>query len=534
MTPIRAMLRAIDSRGRTLATAYGVIHLADRLALLAVAVAAPGDDRRTVVATALAFGALTLVRAFVGSVAMGHVQAQLHVRIAESLLLRDLFRASPLEDADPEAALLDGIDVGARVGAALVPAVIGDAVAVPLVAVVLAHVLEPSLLAVGGVAVLAAAAVLLISRRITMTEAERAWDAQRPVTDRLVAILAGRLEIVGNGADGAMRAGVRAAAESWRLSVARFERASAVTGRLPLLLAALLVALVLVGRGTLPGKELALHAIVLAAALPPFAGVARGLHELTKCEVRVAPLARLLVEPKPEASSNAIAAPRRVALEGATFRYAPALPDVLRAASCDFAVGTVTVLAGPNGSGKSTLLRLLLAIEPPREGRLVVDGAPLAGDGANLRAHIAYLPQRPFLSDRATVRDAFRLLATDLDDSAALTWLDRVGLVEKLRAKASADPLSVRIGQLSTGQRQRLALARIGVLDRPIWLLDEPDASLDADGIARLESLIEEERSRRLIVVAAHASGLRRVADRVITIEEAKISDETRPSGTFR
>jgi ABC-type transport system involved in cytochrome bd biosynthesis fused ATPase/permease subunit len=192
----------------------------------------------------------------------------------------------------------------------------------------------------------------------------------------------------------------------------------------------------------------------------------------------------------------------------------------------------VTLLVGANGSGKSTLLKLLLAIEPPREGRYLVDGSP-PRDGAALRASIAYLPQRPYLSDRVTVREAFGLLCPAVDEAAAMKWIERVGMGDVLRRIREDDPLGARIGRLSAGQRQRVALARAGLLDRRVWLLDEPDASLDAEGLARLGALLDEERSARIIVVAAHADALVRCADRVLRVEDGTVTDEPRPSGTF-
>ena len=547
--PVAIVLSALDVRGRRLAFAFGAVHLADRLALFAVALTAPRDDRTSVIVAGVALGVLTLLRAFASSLATAHAQATLHVRVGAALLERDLLKPSALEDDDPEAALLDGIDIGARIAGAVLPSTIADVLGAVIVGVLLTQVAPPALLLAFGVAVAGGALVLAVSRRVTVTESERAWAAHRPILDRLVAILGGRLEIVGNGADEAMRRELALAARAWERSMGRFERASALAGRLPLLFGAGLLAAVLLLRSSLPARDLALSAVMLAASLPPFAGAARGLHDLTKLAVRVTPLASLLASLRkrasltsPMAPSSAAAPistpferPRTLMLDAATFRYAGARTDVLKSATCTLTRGTVTLLVGPNGCGKSTLLKMLLAIEPPREGKLVVDGAVLDDleQGTSLRARVAYLPQRPYLSDRVTVREAFALLAPEFEDAAAMKWIERIGMLEVLSHKQPDDPLSTRIGRLSAGQRQRLAIARVGVLDRPVWLLDEPDASLDAEGLSRLERIVDEERATRIIVIAAHAEALLRIADRVLRIAGGEVTDEPRPSGTF-
>src|SRR4051812_44388656 len=99
--PIGIVLGALDAHGRKLAAIFGAAHLADRLALFAVALTAPRDDRNAVIVAGVALGVLTLLRALAGSLAQAHAQATLHVRVGESLLERDLFRPNALEDDDP-------------------------------------------------------------------------------------------------------------------------------------------------------------------------------------------------------------------------------------------------------------------------------------------------------------------------------------------------------------------------------------------------------------------------------------------------
>ena len=75
-------------------------------------------------------------------------------------------------------------------------------------------------------------------------------------------------------------------------------------------------------------------------------------------------------------------------------------------------------------------------------------------------------------------------------------------------AASSANPLDVRIGTLSVGQRQRVALARVLAVDAPVLLLDEPDANLDHAGILRVRAIVEELSPTKMIAVVAHTEEL--------------------------
>ncbi|MFO0673953.1 MAG: ATP-binding cassette domain-containing protein [Polyangiaceae bacterium] len=184
-----------------------------------------------------------------------------------------------------------------------------------------------------------------------------------------------------------------------------------------------------------------------------------------------------------------------------------------------FSRGGSRCSSAPTGAANPPLLRALLSLEPLRGGALSAGDVVVKGGDA-LRAATAYLPQRPYLSERATVRESFELFFERAPAEAPLVeWLTRFGMLDVLRAKNADDPLAVRIGRLSSGQKQRVALARFCALDRPVWLLDEPDASLDAEGLALLESILREERANRIIVVAARSPSIARIADQVIACD---------------
>lgn len=155
---------------------------------------------------------------------------------------------------------------------------------------------------------------------------------------------------------------------------------------------------------------------------------------------------------------------------------------------CRLPAGGALVLTGSNGSGKSSLLRLLAMLLAPAAGRLCWGGAAVARDPTAYRAMVHYLGHldatKPALTPRETLRFWAALHGSSLPEPDAA--LDRFGL------SAIADwPCR----WLSAGQRRRLALTRLIATPAALWLLDEPNTALDADGTSRLAAAIAEHRA---------------------------------------
>lgn len=155
--------------------------------------------------------------------------------------------------------------------------------------------------------------------------------------------------------------------------------------------------------------------------------------------------------------------------------------------------GSGLLLRGPNGSGKSTLLLTLAGLLQPLAGSIALVGHD-PDDGPALH----HCGHRNAVRARLTVRQTLDFWAdingrSGVDPEAAL---ERVGLgrIAKLDA-----------GYLSAGQQRRLVLARLLVSQRPVWLLDEPSAALDADGQGLLETLVDAHLDTGgIAIIATH------------------------------
>lgn len=159
----------------------------------------------------------------------------------------------------------------------------------------------------------------------------------------------------------------------------------------------------------------------------------------------------------------------------------------------DLKPGSGLVLRGPNGAGKSTLLLTLAGLLPALDGTVDLDGHD-PDDGAAIH----YCGHRNAVRARLSALDnlQFWIALNGASGISAAEALARVGL-----ARAAA----LDAGYLSAGQTRRLALARLLVSRRPIWLLDEPTAALDADGQALLAELLTEHLTDRgIAVIASH------------------------------
>jgi len=155
--------------------------------------------------------------------------------------------------------------------------------------------------------------------------------------------------------------------------------------------------------------------------------------------------------------------------------------------------GAALLLTGANGAGKSTLLRILAGLLRPAEGAVLWQGEDVAAEPGSHAARLRYLSHQDALKPALTV-------AENLDFFARL-WGGAVAPALEALALAPLAELPARV--LSSGQKRRLALARLALAPVPLWLLDEPTTGLDAASVERLGALLAVHRAQGGIVVAA-------------------------------
>lgn len=187
--------------------------------------------------------------------------------------------------------------------------------------------------------------------------------------------------------------------------------------------------------------------------------------------------------------------------------------------------GGVFGLVGPNGAGKTTLLRLLVGILRPRSGRLLVGGHDLSRGAArnSIRRSVGYLPERPMLYPHLTTREFLDYAALLNGITDARQRRERTGhVMEQFSLTLEARS---RIGALSTGGRQRVAIAKALIGSPRLLVLDEPTVGLDPLHHRRLRTLVEEVGKETTVVLSTHVlDDVARLCDRVAVLRTGTIA----------
>lgn len=198
-----------------------------------------------------------------------------------------------------------------------------------------------------------------------------------------------------------------------------------------------------------------------------------------------------------------------------TKRYSrlPALDD------CTLSVhpGEVFGLLGPNGSGKTTLLRLLMGFLRPTRGSAAINGRDCYRDSVAVHAAVSYLP-----GDVRLVRGMKSLDV--LTFFAQLRGQQQATRGAELAERLGLD-LSPRVSQLSTGMRQKLALAAVLAADVPLFILDEPTSNLDPTIRSTVGAIIREAKANgKTVIFSSHVmSEVEQVCDRVVILRKGQI-----------
>lgn len=180
-------------------------------------------------------------------------------------------------------------------------------------------------------------------------------------------------------------------------------------------------------------------------------------------------------------------------------------------------------LVGRSGSGKSTLLRALAGLHKPDEGHVLIDGVAVTAYAPEVRMRsIGFKPQEPFLFDGTVAANIFvgdRVPGQVYEAALAVSSLDDLIARGELRL----DQAIKAPGNLSGGQRQMVALARVIACTPRILLLDEPTTGVDQQTEARIIERLAAYAGPRTLVVATHSPALLRHVDRIIVIDGGRI-----------
>ncbi len=188
-------------------------------------------------------------------------------------------------------------------------------------------------------------------------------------------------------------------------------------------------------------------------------------------------------------------------------------------ADCTLSVqrGEVFGLLGPNGSGKTTLLRLLMGFLRPSAGRVTIANRNCYRDSVAVHAEVSYLPGDVRLVRGMKGRDVlifFARLRGQRHAARSIQLAERLGL-----------DLSRQVAQMSTGMRQKLALAAVLAVEVPLLILDEPTSNLDPTVRSTVTALIREAQAAgRTVIFSSHVlSEVEQTCDRVVILRQGRL-----------
>ena len=200
--------------------------------------------------------------------------------------------------------------------------------------------------------------------------------------------------------------------------------------------------------------------------------------------------------------------------------------------------GEIIVVLGPSGSGKSTFIRTLNRLQPHSAGEIEVEGIEISektsvSDLKKIRADIGFVFQQFNLFPHLTIMENITLAPMKVKgvsksdaEEKAMELLERVGIPEQAYKYPSG---------LSGGQQQRVAIARALAMDPKIMLFDEPTSALDPEMIKEvLDTMVELAEDGMTMICVTHEMGFaRKVADRVIFMDEGQIIEQNEPEAFF-
>jgi general L-amino acid transport system ATP-binding protein len=210
---------------------------------------------------------------------------------------------------------------------------------------------------------------------------------------------------------------------------------------------------------------------------------------------------------------------------------------VLKDIDLEVKKGEIIVICGPSGSGKSTLIRCINYLEEFQKGSIVVDGIEVCDDIKKIKAlreDVAMVFQHFNLFPHLSILDNLTLAPIWVKNKPkkeaiviAMQFLERVGI---------ADQADKYPNQLSGGQQQRVAIARSLCKNPSIMLFDEPTSALDPEMVAEvLDVMVELAKEGRTMICVTHEMGFaKKVADRVIFMDEGQIVEENTPDKFFK
>lgn len=215
----------------------------------------------------------------------------------------------------------------------------------------------------------------------------------------------------------------------------------------------------------------------------------------------------------------------KIEFKNLSFNYEGSDRNVLENLSFTIEAGEKVAFIGKVGSGKTTAEKLILGLYTPNEGSILLDGIELSQiDPADVRKSIGYVSQDVILF-KGTLKENILYKEQDATDSQIIKAAEISGVTNFV----NSDPkgFDMEIGErgmgLSGGQKQSVALARVLLMDTPIYMFDEPTNSMDGNEEVKLIKRLKVMLKDKTVIMVTHKPALLQLVDRIIVLDEGKV-----------
>jgi ATP-binding cassette subfamily C protein LapB len=239
-------------------------------------------------------------------------------------------------------------------------------------------------------------------------------------------------------------------------------------------------------------------------------------------------LADLLAQPS-ERQIAVLDLPRpagRLQVESLQFLYPTEPAAALNGITARYGPGGLHAIVGANGSGKTTLLKVMQGLYVPSQGRILLDDGDITQfSRGQIAGWIGYVPQDCFLF-AGNIRDNIARFDPAIDDARILAAAVTAGVHAFVSDMPQGYATEVGEGgqRLSTGQRQRIAIARALVTDPPILLMDEPSGNLDAQAEENLGQQLRRLSQTHTVIIVTHSPSLLPLCDSITVLAKGQIA----------